>query len=397
MILVENQKNMKIYKNMETYLPTLSNDKKKGATITLLSPSYEASKFLMNHPLFKNNKRYESYYIDRDVSFLIGNKKIEEVEEAAINEMKRSELPDSAFGIPEDRKFPLDTEQHVRSAIKLFGHASDSKKKSLAKKIASRAKKYGIDIPETTQVYKYLHEETILEDDDYINEYAYKTVDDMYYNFEAFENSDTNVLFITGYSGGGKSTLARELSAKYKAEIIELDDIFRPLKSIDRMKETSNIIQDFYKTPIGRNYLKMTLPKDGAGLLDQTLFITIDFLDWFFKKNYSKSKKYIIEGIQLMLLIGKGELKPEYFKKYSFILKGTSNIESIKRSGLRDYNKKLVAGTIGNSSAEKKEFMDRRMSIAKPYIDSNSQAFNATLKIFEESLILKEDEFFIET
>ena len=72
--------------------------------------------------------------------------------------IKRSELPDSAFGIPEDRKFPLDTEKHVRSAIHLFGHAEESKKKNLAHRIASAAKKYGITIPETTQCYKYLNE-----------------------------------------------------------------------------------------------------------------------------------------------------------------------------------------------------------------------------------------------
>ena len=33
-------------------------------------------------------------------------------------EMKRSQLPDSVFGVPEQRKYPLDSEKHVRSAIK---------------------------------------------------------------------------------------------------------------------------------------------------------------------------------------------------------------------------------------------------------------------------------------
>lgn len=79
--------------------------------------------------------------------------------ESYLYEAKRSDLPDSAFGIPEDRKFPLDTEQHVKSAIRLFGHASEEKKKSLAHRIAAAAKKYDIKIPETTQCYKYLHEE----------------------------------------------------------------------------------------------------------------------------------------------------------------------------------------------------------------------------------------------
>ena len=38
-----------------------------------------------------------------------------------------------------------------------------SYKKSLAKRIASKAKSYGIDIPETSQLYKYLHEDYIEE------------------------------------------------------------------------------------------------------------------------------------------------------------------------------------------------------------------------------------------
>ena len=76
-----------------------------------------------------------------------------------MNETKRSNLPDSEFGIPEERKFPLDSEEHVRSAIKLFGQADKSKKKQLANKISSKEKQYGIEIPETTQVYKYLKED----------------------------------------------------------------------------------------------------------------------------------------------------------------------------------------------------------------------------------------------
>ena len=80
------------------------------------------------------------------------------------NEIKRSEIID--FGIPEDKKFPLDSIEHVKSAIKLFGHAEESKKKSLAQRIATKAKEYNIEIPETTQVYKYLKEEQCYENDD---------------------------------------------------------------------------------------------------------------------------------------------------------------------------------------------------------------------------------------
>ena len=74
-------------------------------------------------------------------------------------ESSRSELPNYKFGIEDKRKFELDTKKHVESAIKLFGHAEESDKKHLAKRIAEEAEKYGIEIPETTQVYKYLHED----------------------------------------------------------------------------------------------------------------------------------------------------------------------------------------------------------------------------------------------
>ena len=160
MIFTDNMKNMKIYKQ-PCFLPTVEGNKKKDSAVIMLTPDYESSKRLMNNPIFINKKRYESYYLDRDVSYYIGNKQLKEIDEdfLYLEETKRSNLKDSDFGIPEDRKFPLDTEEHVRSAIKLFGHAEESKKKSLARKISRRASKYGIKIPETTQCYKYLHED----------------------------------------------------------------------------------------------------------------------------------------------------------------------------------------------------------------------------------------------
>lgn len=121
----------------------------------------------------RNINVYPMYYDNKPVTLSYITSHVEELTkdhewnwnvgygESALLEAKRSELPDSSFGIPEDRKYPLDTEQHVKSAIKLFGHAEESKKKSLAKRINVAAKKYDITIPETTQCYKYLSEEVI--------------------------------------------------------------------------------------------------------------------------------------------------------------------------------------------------------------------------------------------
>lgn len=80
-----------------------------------------------------------------------------------IQETSRKNLKDNQFGIPEERKFPLDTKDHVKSAIKLFGHADEDKKKELAEKIANAAKKYNIEISKDIKVSEYLDESYITE------------------------------------------------------------------------------------------------------------------------------------------------------------------------------------------------------------------------------------------
>lgn len=115
--------------------------------------------YCLNHidKLTKDNKRSDWTQIGESADY-------KDVEDLNINlETSRANLKDNQFGIPEDRKFPLDSEKHVMSAIKLFGHAEESKKKALAKRIKTAANKYDIKIPETTQVYKYLSESYIAE------------------------------------------------------------------------------------------------------------------------------------------------------------------------------------------------------------------------------------------
>lgn len=85
--------------------------------------------------------------------------------ESSLLETKRSNLPDSAFGDPVNRKYPLDSEQHVKSAIKLFGHGKVDDKKLLAKRISAAAKRYNIKIDPNTQVAKALNESEVSMDE----------------------------------------------------------------------------------------------------------------------------------------------------------------------------------------------------------------------------------------
>ena len=80
MIFIDKMRNMKIYRT-QLFLPTLKKDKKRGSSVIMLTPNYQSSKKIMNHPLLVNRKRYESYYMERDVSYYINQKNIAEVDD----------------------------------------------------------------------------------------------------------------------------------------------------------------------------------------------------------------------------------------------------------------------------------------------------------------------------
>ena len=72
---------------------------------------------------------------------------------------QRNKLTDSDFGIPEKRMYPLHDKAHIESAVKLFGHAETKYKKSLARKILSRAREYGMDTSGWKQVLTFAQEQ----------------------------------------------------------------------------------------------------------------------------------------------------------------------------------------------------------------------------------------------
>ena len=66
------------------------------------------------------------------------------VEESSVIEAKRSELPDSEFGIPSQRKYELDTKKHVLSAIKLFNWVDEEHEEELARNILKKIDEFHI-------------------------------------------------------------------------------------------------------------------------------------------------------------------------------------------------------------------------------------------------------------
>lgn len=137
-------------------------------------------------------------------------------------------------------------------------------------------------------------------------------INDTYYKLDNFKSNKSNIIFITGIYGSGKSTLGEELAKKYNATFIPLDDItfnnYHIINKIDwnQLNDNDKLYYDFIF-----NYLKYII-------------------------NYTKQhpkQKFIIEGIQLSF--------PNVFdliKNQSIIIKNTSFIDSSIRSFKRDYN-----------------------------------------------------------
>ena len=89
--------------------------------------------------------------------------------EGKINTEDRNKLPDSAFGIPSKRKYPLTDKNgkldkdHILQAVRFFNKADDTDKPILAKNIIAAAKKLDMDYSKWETVLKYAKEEAIKE------------------------------------------------------------------------------------------------------------------------------------------------------------------------------------------------------------------------------------------
>jgi hypothetical protein len=173
MIFIDQMKNLKIYKK-PMFLPTSGEyDKKKKSAIFLLTPNFQSSKDLINSPMTINRQRFQSYYLERDVSyFMSGKLKKADLEESYVRELpdqeiyqslleitakEREQLKDSDFGIPSKRKYPLTTQDQIRDAIRYFDYCKKEDEKELAENInkALKKNKMSVTIGKNNRFYKY--------------------------------------------------------------------------------------------------------------------------------------------------------------------------------------------------------------------------------------------------
>ena len=160
---------------------------------------------------------------------------------------------------------------------------------------------------------------------------------DLYYKEESFNSGNTNICFILGHSGSGKSQMARTLEGD-DIDHIELDDLLliKDHFTMDDLKNYSDMFYSFFTGEGAKYYIgideRNSIPKEEYE--DKVFVDFVQFAMDYAKQN--KEKKYIIDGIWIYLYFD----DPSVFEDYAVFIKGTSFLKSkirvMKREMKRD-------------------------------------------------------------
>lgn len=154
---------------------------------------------------------------------------------------------------------------------------------------------------------------------------------DYLYNIENYGKT-YNLLFITGMVGAGKSTISKEISAKYNATTLSQDWLAWSEVYKDN-KIAMQVLDEFYKIcPIAQNAATNNLWHRDLLSKKEQYEMKIEYnkflIDYTLK---NPNKLYIIEGIDIYKVIDSSE-----FINRGIIIKGTSVIKCFIRRYKRD-------------------------------------------------------------
>ena len=177
----------------------------------------------------------------------------------------------------------------------------------------------------------------ILEDLQLPSDSFIRSEPDLYYKEESFNAGETNVCFLLGHSGSGKSRMARTLEGD-EIDHIELDDLLltKDHFTMEELKDYSDMLYSFFAGAGAKYYIgveeRESIPKEEY---EDKVFT--DFVA--FAMDYAgqhREKKFIIDGIWIYLYFD----DPSVFADYAVFIKGTSFLKSksraIKREMQRD-------------------------------------------------------------
>lgn len=83
--------------------------------------------------------------------------------ESKLSTKERNRLDDKTFGIPDERKYPLNDKSHVIQAARMFNKADEKDKPELAKRILKKAKEFNIDTSRWKLINEYYKESFVQE------------------------------------------------------------------------------------------------------------------------------------------------------------------------------------------------------------------------------------------
>ena len=160
---------------------------------------------------------------------------------------------------------------------------------------------------------------------------------DLYYKEVSFNAGDTNICFILGHSGSGKSRMARILEGD-NIDRIELDDLLliKDHFTMDQLKEYSDMLYSFFNG-VGSRYYIGVEERENIPREEYEDRVFTDFVSYAMEfAGQHREKKFIIDGIWLYLYFD----DPSVFRDYAVFIKGTSflksKIRAMKREMKRD-------------------------------------------------------------
>ena len=219
------------------------------------------------------------------------------------------------------------------------------------------------------------------------------------YGFEDFKSGKSKLLFVTGYSASGKSTLAKEIARKYNALYIELDLIHRNLlngvcnpSSLEYTKDMEGVLKTFWIPFILRNKLGTIIKIDGnSNMVTNSTYDTLtvpERVKLVIEFAISLNRPCVLEGVQCYLY---QELWPEILK-YPVIIMNTSSLKS-RISNDKRANKFQI-----NDFMYLNRYYHRQVLLLKQF-KSELERKNRTMnmeKVLESYIIASEDDHVLE-
>lgn len=208
----------------------------------------------------------------------------------------------------------------IKNTSKLRSFYQGVKRDGIKQALKYFKNKYFTGIDTWLDYYNEQTESVWLTEDIFFNK------DDVVKNLDKWGKGKNNILYITGLSGSGKSTIAKKYAKKNNAKLFGLDDL-ELMYDIDAHNNPYNKINVMFYDKIIKRYPIAEMPLDDR--FWEKLLQMVSYIEELMHQD--SDTLYVMEGIQIYEIYESG-----YFLDKPIIIKGTSMIKSLYRRYKRD-------------------------------------------------------------